>query len=93
MNRTNEKALAALSEILEIADGAYYQNGEQHEYAKIIREDLTAAPEPVVNVEALKREILDKCFCSSTGTVSYSDTIDHLHKSGYLKTPSVQDEK
>jgi hypothetical protein len=38
-------------------------------------------------IKALKREVWDACFQSSTGTVSYADTIDYLSAAGYLRQP------
>lgn len=39
----NKAALDALIELVDIADDAYYQNGEQHEYAETIRAALQGA--------------------------------------------------
>jgi len=41
-----------------------------------IRAALTEAPK--VDVERLKREVWEKCFCTGSGTVTYLDAIDYL---------------
>ena len=92
MNK-NEKAIAALRKIRQDIDGLFPRNTHTEKFA-LIEESLTA-PEPVVDVEALKRDARTMRSVYKPDSIHHAEIIadrerliDAINQSGYLKTPA-----